>query len=149
MKDPQDLNLLKLSAFLDTFAEDSYGWGQDWDLVLAEAERVEEFLDFYENGSLNSDEKNILMQLIVASYDDRLVKHQIEPELEIRLSILLKSDIEIHSETFQYWMRPHKPESDGWAVTPLLRKIWREYNEDENNGRNTTDKNRNRRRGGV
>ncbi len=102
-------------------------WGEDWDLILADSDWIEELLGYYETESLNEDEKNILMKLIIASYDERLEEKGFENELWQRLVDVLKRDVEIHDDTFAYWMRLHKPESEGWKVTPLLRKIWFEH----------------------
>ncbi len=134
MKRPEGLNLPLLPSLLKMSGEGD--WGEDWDLILADSDWVEKLIGYYETESLNEDEKNILMQLIMASYDERLQEKGYEPELEQRLANLLKRDVEIHKDTFAYWMRLDEPESEGWKVTLLLRKIWFEHEDQKLNTKN-------------
>src|SRR3954471_19424450 len=45
---------------------------QDWEVELADASRVEEFLDAYDDGRLDDDDRFLLMGIIVASFDATL-----------------------------------------------------------------------------
>ena len=128
MRDPDNLHLPLLRELLNI--SENENWGQDWDLIMANSERVEQLLNWYEKENLNDDEKNILMQLIVASYDDKLNEGESEPEEEARLAVFLERDIEIHKDIFEYWARLHEPEDEGWEITTMLRKIW--FNKGEN-----------------
>ena len=52
MKNPDKLHLPQLRRLLEI---PEFGdLGQDWDLIMANAEWVEKLLDYYENESLNS-----------------------------------------------------------------------------------------------
>jgi len=51
--------------------------GEDWDLIFADPNRVEEFCTIYEDGELDADEKTSLMELIVASYDRALTENDL------------------------------------------------------------------------
>lgn len=121
MKYPDNLYLPNLSKLLDI--QDG-NWGQDWDLIMANSDWVEKLLNYYEYENLNNDEKNILMQLIIASYDDKLDQDKYDTEEEKKLAFFLERDIANLTDIFEYWARLHEPESEGWTVTPLLRKIW-------------------------
>ena len=128
MKTPNNLNLPRLRELL---AIPEFGdLEQDWDLLMADAGRVVEFLDDYESETLNDVEKNVLMQLIVASYDEKLMAGDRDFEAEKRLIELLKRDIKIHKDIFEYWACLNDSESEGWEITPMLRKIW--FNKEEN-----------------
>ena len=43
--------------------------GEDWDLMYADPERVQDFCDVYKNEKLSEPEKFALMALLVASHD--------------------------------------------------------------------------------
>ena len=122
MRDPDNLYLPRLRELLNISETES--WGQDWDLIIANSEWVEQLLDWYEKENLNDNEKNILMQLIVASYDEKLNEDKHDLTEEKRLVHFLERDIDIHKDIFEYWARLHEPESEGWEITPMLRKIW-------------------------
>ena len=128
MRDPDNLQLPRLRDLLNIPETES--WGQDWDLIMADSESVEQLLDWYEKENLNEHEKNILMQLIVASYDDKLNEDTEDLRSEKRLTFFLERDIVIHRDIFEYWARLHEPEDEGWKITPILRKIW--FNNGEN-----------------
>lgn len=122
MKNPHNLHLPRLRELIDI---PEFGdLEQDWDLIMANAEWVEQLLDFYENEKFNDDEKNILMQLIIASYDDKLDYDKYDYGAETRLTNILEKDFEIHKDIFEYWACPYDLEREGWQVTPMLRKIW-------------------------
>jgi hypothetical protein len=128
MKVPHNLQLPKLRKLIGI---PEFGdLEQDWDLIMANSEWVGQLLDYYENENLNDDEKNILMQLIIASYDEKLNEGKNDLAEETKLTAFLEKDIEIHKDIFEYWARLHEIESEGWAVTPMLRKIW--FNNGEN-----------------
>ena len=80
MKSPDNLHLPGLYKPLNI--HDEKNWGQDWDLIMANSDQVKKLLDYYENEILTDDEKNILMQLIIASYDDKLYEGKYDPEEE-------------------------------------------------------------------
>jgi hypothetical protein len=105
--------------------------GEDWDLVFADSQRLSEFCDAYEKGSLNADEKTALMELIVASYDNHLSEVDAQVELESRVTKLLERDFELHRHTIEYWsaLKSYNPENL-WAVSPLMRKILVEHSSD-------------------
>lgn len=64
------------------------------------------------------------MQLIIASYDDKLYEDKYDTEEEKKLAFFLERDVANLTDIFEYWAQLHERESEGWAVTPLLRKIW-------------------------
>ena len=73
------------------------------------------------------------MELIIASYDDWLEKNQFDPSLEGRIAKQLSEDVDLHAWTIQYWGRLHEPESKGWDVTPLMRRIWGQVDDARSN----------------
>jgi hypothetical protein len=112
------------------FDDSPFVGGEDWDLIFADSNRVSEFCDFYENKSLNADEKIALMELIVASYDDYLSEAKdLKDSLEERISNLLEQDFELHKNTIIYWsaLQSHDPNSL-WSVSPIMRNVLLKYN---------------------
>jgi len=99
--------------------------GEDWDLIYADSQRVEEFCDVYEHSSFSESEKFALMELIVASYDRRLSDvQQSDLGLESRIERLLDQDFEFHLHTIEYWSALKSPYPDNLrAVSALMRRL--------------------------
>ncbi len=101
-------------------------WIQDWDIQLADPNRVEEFCQLY--SQLNDeDEKFALMTLIIASLEENLqAKGNDENLLEVVKS-LLDSSFDLHKDTIEYWCEFEENDPDHyWKVTPILRTVWQE-----------------------
>ena len=43
---------------------------QDWEWIFADPARIDEFVNAYESGELNDDEKFTLMEMIIQSFED-------------------------------------------------------------------------------
>ncbi len=56
---------------------------QDFDIENADAERVQEFCDFYQNQFLDPEKRFALMRLIIASYNERLFQQFPDDSLEL------------------------------------------------------------------
>ena len=113
----------KLGALLGIPELEGDVWEQDWELIYADSQRVEEFCELYEVRSLSDPDKFALMQLIVSSYD-RYLGHEPEADrkTEPRIARLLEKDFELHKPTIEYWssLRPHAKVG---SVTPLMRRV--------------------------
>jgi hypothetical protein len=101
---------------------------QDWPIEVADPMRLHEFCDLYESGGLGNEEKFALMQLIVASLDDLPWEGTDGDEkTEERVDRLLCQDFVLHLHTVQYWCLQDETDPENvFAVTPLLRQIWRD-----------------------
>ncbi|MBC7807393.1 MAG: hypothetical protein H7145_14735 [Akkermansiaceae bacterium] len=107
---------------------------QDWDVELADASRLGEFCALYETGGLDFKERFALMRLIVASLDDLLSVGDPggAPELVTRVIRVLRKDCALHFHTVEYWCLLEEDDPENvFAVTPLLRQVWRECFEPE------------------
>jgi hypothetical protein len=93
---------------------------QDWDLVCADAERVDEFCDLYDSGALPDEERQMLMRLIVASLDELLSRDSTTVSGH-RVESLLKRDRAIHASVIRYWASGD--EDPVWRVTPMMRRV--------------------------
>jgi len=101
------------------------GIEQDWEVELADSNRVHEFISYYKKHPLTSDEKKALMSLILASYDDFLNEKDSNTGQfwnDIRQAI--ESDYDLLTELLDYWSLPDEDDSENWfKITPLIRKI--------------------------
>ena len=101
------------------------GIEQDWEVELADPNRVHEFISYYKKYPLTSDEKKALMSLILASYDDFLNEKKSKTGQfwnDIRQAI--ESDHDLLTELLDYWILPDEDDSENWfKITPLIRKI--------------------------
>ena len=100
---------------------------QDWDLERADGERLSEFIFAYKTKCENSLEKQILMSLILASYDDLLCVNSHSLEVWESICEQLKSDVKIHQELiddWSLWNEPEQPNRDNWhRLTPIIRSL--------------------------
>jgi hypothetical protein len=102
--------------------------GQDWELEAADASRVGEFLDRYEAGGLDDDERFTLMSLIVASFDKRLATGRDEA-LQERIVERLSEGFDVLSALVQYWALPDATDEEAaenaFRFTPVARRVMR------------------------
>jgi hypothetical protein len=111
----------KLNMLLDLPYMD---WMQDWDIQLADSNRIQEFCDTYERENLDSNEKQALMALIIASYNNYLEERGNEMVLWDKIAALLRRDLDLHKPTLLYWLCDNGEELIGeFAVTPLIRAL--------------------------
>ncbi len=103
----------------------STGIEQDWEIELADLNRIEEFVLFYRNSSLNEEEKRALMSLVIASYDDYLnEKHISNKNYENEIKELLKLDKPLFSELIDYWSLEGESDPENYfKITPFIRNI--------------------------
>lgn len=97
---------------------------QDWEIELANSERVVEFVFFYQEHDLCPEEKKALMSLIFASYDDYLNINDIErDELWEEISRLVQLDKRLFSELIDYWRLNKETSPENYFhITHLIRK---------------------------
>jgi len=101
--------------------------GQDWPIEVADADRIAEFLDIYEQGALDADERYHLMELIVASLEAQMQECELAPALVARFRKHFMNSFELHRDTAAYWADIDNREGGHFALTPLMRHLWEEY----------------------
>lgn len=101
------------------------GSEQDWDIEMADHNRIDEFIKFYKENKLCDDEKVAVMSLILSSYDDLLNENDLEIDdkwNEIK-SILISEKI-IFVDLIDYWALSNEVEEDNlFRITPFIRNI--------------------------
>lgn len=100
------------------------GREQDWEIELADANRIDEFISFYENISLSDDKQSALMALIIGSLEDLAYVKPIEEAMWKKISILLCSNLELHKPIITYWSLVGENNSDDlFEITKLMRSL--------------------------
>lgn len=100
------------------------GYEQDWEVELADASRVGEFLEAYKTAFLTADDKVALMALLIASVDRYMGGHHRAPEEWQRISNLLTEERILHNETIKYWACEEMNDPEGWfPITPFIRTV--------------------------
>ena len=101
---------------------------QDWEIEVADAARVGEFLDLYECGKLDEDERFSLMSLVVASYDELLRESGDRGHhLWARIRRHLVDHFALHAYTVQGWSFPDEDDDydpdEVFPFTPYAREV--------------------------
>ena len=101
------------------------GYVQDWEVELADASRLGEFLEWYDDAQLDDDDRFLLMGMIVASLDDAASAGAEVGSFLARTEHLLRRDGSLHATTLSYWARGDDPDPEHqFALTPVIRPIW-------------------------
>jgi len=100
------------------------GQEQDWDIEMADSQRLDEFICYYQSNSLSENKKYALIALILASYDDFLSENNIEVDKRWKtIESLLNSDINLYTELIDYWSLTQEKGTNYFRITPLIREI--------------------------
>ena len=101
------------------------GTEQDWDIEMANSNRVDEFIKFYKERYLCDDKKVATMSLILASYDDLLNESNLEIDARWgEIKLILESEKVIFTNLMNYWIQINEIEVDNlFRITSLLKKI--------------------------
>ena len=98
-------------------------WDQDWEYIVADESRIEEFLEFYTRHSLSIEQRFALMIIIIGSFDDYITAHGFSSAIWSRIKLLLEQHKQIHLNTIIYWSSEQDDIEDGFAVTRYMREI--------------------------
>ena len=103
---------------------DASGSEQDWDLGLANPDRLDEFIEYYEsNLDLKSEIKRPLIALIVASLDEKInsTNHR---KYFLKIFDIMNKNKKIFEEIYDKWgFDPTYPKEDQFEISPLLFDI--------------------------
>ena len=98
------------------------GREQDWDIELADPDRVGEFVAYFESHLLSEGEKHALMALIFGSLEDLSNKEKVPSELWDRVRHLLRAEPGLYTDLLNQW-GPRSDDLDSFAISPLLRSL--------------------------
>ncbi|WP_341278992.1 hypothetical protein [Paenibacillus sp. FSL H8-0537] len=102
----------------------------DWEYIVADHTKLQEFIQSYKSFNWNIDEKYALMAIIVASYDDELQVCKEEETMWDEIRSILITDLEIHIDTIIYWslketdLTPEEIEEDGYLITKRMIEVY-------------------------
>ena len=97
---------------------------QDWEYEVSDPKRIKEFVEYYIQKKLTTDEKFTLMMVIISSCNDAIIYGLFDEQLWEEVGDILLRDWEIHKETIYYWSSDEEKDiEDCFAITPLIRKI--------------------------
>lgn len=101
------------------------GIEQDWDIEMANSSRISEFLKFYQQNNLSTDEKVAIMSLILASYENFLNENDLEIDYRWNeIKTILESEKSIFIDLVAYWsLRNEIKEDNFFQITPLMRNV--------------------------
>lgn len=98
-------------------------YSQDWEYESADSDRVGEFLEYYVNHKLNSTEKQILVKLILESYNDYVGEKGFHLYYTKKVRKILESEYELHNDIIKYWSCEGEELENAFYITPLIREI--------------------------
>jgi hypothetical protein len=97
---------------------------QDWEYIVSDSSRLDEFLYAYENTELTQEEKFALMIVIISSYEDALVECSAKEDSAEALRHYLIRDVNIHRRTIDYWALIDEDDPENYfIVTPFIRDV--------------------------
>lgn len=101
------------------------GVEQDWDIEMADSNRIIDFLKFYNENDLSVDKKIAVISLVLASYEDFLNENDLEIDVRWNdIKTILKSERRIFIDLIDYWALPNEVEKAFFfRLTPLIRNI--------------------------
>jgi hypothetical protein len=95
---------------------------QDWQWEVADPARLDEFLTAYETAALPDDERFVLMEMILQSFDDT---DQV-PHGSVswsRIEQALDRNIAIHIHTVWYWSCVGDDLADAFRIAAFVRNV--------------------------
>lgn len=103
------------------------GIEQDWDVELADKNRVDEFISYYNENDLSTEMKYATISIILASYDDFLTDKELDSDYRwYEIEKILKSEKEVFRELIVYWAVDSEMENL-FRITPLIREAKATY----------------------
>ena len=96
---------------------------QDWEWEVADPNRIEEFVAAYTSGELNEDERFVLMETIIQSFED-LCSSLDDNKKWHEVVELLESNLDLHIYSVWYWSDDENESlRDSWYVAPYMRYL--------------------------
>ena len=114
----------KAEAFLNKVLRlPATGREQDWDIEMADPNRVNEFLRYAETNTLDEDNRLDLMALIFGSLNDLSDREGAVPaEIWVRIQRLLRVDLVLYADLIKRWSIGDA-DPEGFAISPLMRAL--------------------------
>ena len=98
------------------------GRKQDWDIELADPDRVDEFIAYFKTYALSQGERHALMALILGSLEDLANREDVPSALWGQAERLLRAEPDLYSDLVTQW-RAKGDELDAFAISSLLQSL--------------------------
>lgn len=99
-------------------------YAQDWTYTVAEADRIDEYIETYDRSIDDEDTKFSLMEMIPQAVNDQPTPSLTESKWT-EVKKLLDKDFALHAYTIFYWCCwENKKLEDCWKISPQMREIW-------------------------
>jgi len=95
---------------------------QDWEYEVADPNRIDDFINAYISNQLNEDEKFVLMETILQSFEESTKNLTSDQQWKSTLQ-LLENNLALHATTICYWALDEELLELCWKITPYLREI--------------------------
>ena len=115
-------NLEKSKMISDLHLEMPHQHCQDWEIEVANCNRIFEFINYFDNHNLNDFEKYFLIYVILESYEDYLTTGK-NQEVELKIKKYLKENFELCKDILEEYSCEGQPLEDCFLITPLIRSI--------------------------
>lgn len=121
LKYPSAKTINKLTKELKLKETNDYT--QDWEFEVANINQLSDYIEYYQSGNLNINEKTTLMRIILEAYNEFL---SIENKPDIcgeKIKEFLKRDYSIYHEIIEYWACEGEESDNCFVLTPFIRNI--------------------------
>lgn len=118
---PMKQSIEKLAKDLNLTKGD--GYTQEWECEAADANRIQDFLSYYGNTELNSNEKVTLMRLILESYNDYVYEFGYNSVFSNKLEQILLNEETLYGDIIAYWACGDDELEDCFAITSFMREL--------------------------
>jgi hypothetical protein len=116
------ISSLVIQRLTEKFALPTEGIFQDWDIEVADAARLEDFLRGYD-ALTEKDDRCALMCVIFASYDDYVAGSGRNSNMEERIRLSVLREFSLHLDTIEYWARSGFSEEESFHISEFARNL--------------------------
>ena len=100
---------------------------QDWKFTAGDSEHTEEYIDFYNEYSLTSDQKSEMINMIIQGFDDLIAEGLDQDSLNRiwkRIRQILSAEKQLHYPTILYWSCIDRElDEDRFYASKFLREL--------------------------
>ncbi|MEE7582347.1 MAG: hypothetical protein UDO63_03940 [Oscillospiraceae bacterium] len=115
-------NLENSKMILDLHLEKPHPHCQDWEIEVANSNRIFEFINYFDTQPLNQYEVYFLIGVIIESYEDYL-KTGKNQEVEFKIKKYLQENFKLCKDIVEEYSCEGQPLEDCFFITPLIRSI--------------------------
>ncbi len=104
------------------------GIEQDWDIEMADKDRINEFIEFATTKELNENEKHAVIALLIASYDDFLDYGLHDVEIWRKIKSIILNNRKLCDGLLKYWSCKYSNYISTrydveFNITPLMQEL--------------------------